>query len=238
MIHRLNASRDRFWNMTPDKTKALQHMKHLIPLLVYDAVNLEGIEMSLFEVNEILKGYKIKSHYLSDQNMTANQAKTWEFIFDKVKADDFPINKKTLLQIHAIAGHEEALEWGCFRHGFVTISGSEYSPPDPNALDLHWDELLKFINQFDDVYDQAIALFLQMVRAQFFWDVNKRTGRFMMNGLLLSYGYPIINVPVKRKQEFNSLMLAFYDSSDMQPMNQFLRSCIHEKIRLNFKCSL
>jgi prophage maintenance system killer protein len=73
-----------------------------------------------------------------------------------------------------------------------------------------------------------------MARNQFFWDVNKRTGRFMMNGILLSKGYPIINVPAKRQQEFNTLMLDFYSTGDMQPMNQFLRSCIDKKLMKNF----
>ncbi|MCA1785823.1 MAG: Fic family protein [Desulfobacteraceae bacterium] len=35
-----------------------------------------------------------------------------------------------------------------------------------------------------DVYDRAIHFFLTMARNQFFYDVNKRMGRFIMNGLL------------------------------------------------------
>jgi hypothetical protein len=42
-------------------------------------------------------------------------------------------------------------------------------------------------------------------------------------------------VPAKRQQEFNTLMLAFYDSNNMQPMNEFLRSCLNEKIIKNFQ---
>lgn len=45
-----------------------------------------------------------------------------------------------------------------------------------------------------DGYDQAITAFLPMVRNQFFWDVNKRTGRFAMNGILLSNSFPVINL--------------------------------------------
>jgi hypothetical protein len=57
----------------------------------------------------------------------------------------------------------------------------------------------------------------------------------MMNGILLAQGYPIINVPAKRQQEFNTLMLTFYDSNDMTAMNRFLRSCLDERIVRNFK---
>jgi len=55
-------------------------------------------------------------------------------------------------------------------------------------------------------------------------------GRFMMNGLLLSAGMPAINLPVKRKEEFNRLMLDFYRSDDVVPMTQFMKSCLSPQI--------
>ena len=83
---------------------------------------------------------------------------------------------------------------------------------------------------FEDIYEQAIFVFLTMARYQFFYDVNKRMGRFMMNGILLNAGYPAINLPAKRQLEFNQLMLSFYQSGNQQPMNQFMRSCLDERI--------
>ena len=85
-------------------------------------------------------------------------------------------------------------------------------------------------NKAIDIYDRAIHLFLTMARYQFFYDVNKRMGRFIMNGLLLSQGYPAINLPAKRQLEFNQSMLHFYQSGDQKQMNIFLRSCLDEKV--------
>jgi Fic family protein len=69
-----------------------------------------------------------------------------------------------------------------------------------------------------------------MARSQFFYDVNKRMGRFIMNGLLLSNGYPAINLPAKRQLEFNQLMLNFYDTGDQKSMNAFMRSCLDDRL--------
>ena len=55
-------------------------------------------------------------------------------------------------------------------------------------------------------------------------------GRFMMNGLLLNAGFPAINLPAKRRLEFNRLMLTYYESGEQQPMNTFLRSCLDERV--------
>lgn len=229
---------DTMWNMKPNVALAKQLAKRDVPALVYNAVNLEGVAMTLPEVQTILDGITVGGHKISDQNMALNQAKAWEFIFNLVDAGRFQFNKETVLQIHNIACKEEALEWGRFRSGYVSITGSEYEPPAPMDLDNNWLAVEEEVSRYSDVYDQAITAFLQMARTQFFWDVNKRTGRFMMNGILLAKGYPIINVPAKRQQEFNTLMLSFYSSNNMHAMNAFLRSCLNEKIIQNFKLDL
>ncbi len=226
---------DTQWLMKPNVKLAIQLAKREIPSLVYNAVNLEGVAMTLPEVQTILDGITVGGHRISDQNMAINQANAWRHVFDLVAKDQFAFDRTTVLSIHKIAGQEEALQWGEFRSGYVSIAGSEYEPPAPDELNSIWQQIEHQIGQLNDVYDQAITAFLQMARSQFFWDVNKRTGRFMMNGILLQQGYPIINVPAKRQQEFNTLMLDFYDTNNMTPMNQFLRSCIDEKIIQNFK---
>ncbi len=226
------------WAMQPNIRLALQLAKRDVPALVCDAVNLEGVAMTLPEVQTILDGITVGGHRISDQNMAMNQAKTWECIFDLVGRGEFRFDKATALKLHNIAGQEEVLEWGKFRSGYVTIAGSGYEPPAPHELDAKWVEMQELVQSQSDVYDQAISVFLQMALNQFFWDVNKRTGRFMMNGLLLSYGFPVINVPAKRQQEFNTLMLEFYTSGDMTAMNAFLRSCLDERAIRNFRLDL
>jgi hypothetical protein len=51
-----------------------------------------------------------------------------------------------------------------------------------------------------------------------------------MNGLLLNAGFPAINLPAKRQLEFNSLILDFYESGEEHPMNEFLRSCLDQRV--------
>ncbi|NYS79259.1 MULTISPECIES: Fic family protein [Halomonadaceae] len=234
----MEPAQDKLWNMKPNAPLARQLAIRDVPALVYDAVNLEGVAMTLPEVQTILDGITVGGHKISDQNMAINQAKAWEYIFYLVDKGQFRFDKQTALDIHVIAGKEEALEWGKFRSGYVTVAGSDYEPPMPDELEAKWQEVQRLVASEEDSYDQAITAFLQMARAQFFWDVNKRTGRFMMNGILLMHGFPIINVPAKRQQEFNTLMLDFYTSNNMAPMNTFLRSCLDKKIIKNFKLDL
>ena len=231
----MSPAQDTIWRMTPHKAMAKQLAIRDIPSLVCDAVNLEGVAMTLPEVQTILDGITVGGHKIGDQNMAINQANTWKKLFSLIENKKFYFSKAVALDLHSIAGKEEALDWGAFRTGNVTISGSDYETPPPAELDDAWLGMESEVDGIRDIYDKAITAFLRMARAQFFRDVNKRMGRFMMNGILLSEGYPIINVPAKRQKEFNQLMLDFYSTDRKSAMSKFLRSCLNERIIENFK---
>jgi len=221
-------------HLIPNKKLARQLAIREIPSLVYDAVNLEGVAITLPEVQTILDGITVGGHKISDQNMVINQAAAWRRLIKMLDEDRFSFSKPVALELHMIAGKEEAIEWGVFRSGNVTIAGADYLPPPPEKLEETWLQTELVVTQTDDIYDKAITAFLKMSRAQFFWDVNKRMGRFMMNGILLDRGFPVINVPARRQLEFNTLMLDFYETGLMDKMNTFLRSCMNTTILSNF----
>jgi Fic family protein len=218
------------WNMKPNKAKALMLAKRQLPEFVCDAVNLEGIPFTLPEIQTLLDGITVGGHKVGDQHIALNQADAWRVLFQWIEKDQFAITAERICALHGIAAKDEALEWGKFRSGGVTIAGTEYMPPHADALTGLFVQMADEASEIEDVYDRAIHFFLTMARRQFFYDVNKRMGRFVMNGLLLSCGFPAINLPAKRQLEFNQLMLAFYDTGDQKEMNDFLRSCLEEKI--------
>ena len=57
------------------------------------------------------------------------------------------------------------------------------------------------------------------------FDGNRRTARFMMNGVLMSNGLDAISVPAARAQEFNENMVRFYVGKDATEMMGFLIEC-------------
>jgi Fic family protein len=223
-------STDTHWNMLPNQAKALMLAKRQLSELVYDAVNLEGINFTLPEVQTLLDGVTVGGRKLSDQQITLNQAAAWRLLFKLVEQDQFEASETIAFQLHKVAAKEEALEWGQFRTGGVLIAGTDYSPPSVKELPKLLSIMISDMKQYDDVYDQAIHLFLTMARCQFFYDVNKRMGRFMMNGHLLIHGYPVINLPASKQQQFNENMLRFYSSGDQLEMNSFMRDCMDARV--------
>jgi Fic family protein len=204
--------------------------KRQLAEFVCDAVNLEGIPFTLPEVQTLLQGITVGGHRLSDQKIALNQREAWSQLFAWVEAGQFEISREKACALHALAADEDALEWGKFRSGGVLIAGTTYTPPPPGELEHLFEAMVYELADIPDVYDQAIHVFLSMARCQFFYDVNKRMGRFLMNGHLLAHGYPAINLPARRRLEFNELMLAFYPSGNARDMNAFMRSCLDPRI--------
>ena len=218
------------WNMKPNKAKAIMLAKRQLSELVCDAVNLEGIDFTLPEIQTLLDGITIGGHRVTDQQIALNQAYAWRALFVLIEKNQFEITVEKVCSLHSIAADGEALEWGKFRSGGVTIAGTGYMPPRADVLPELFERMVDEASRISDIYDRSIHLFLTMSRCQFFYDVNKRMGRFIMNGLLLSCGYPAVNLPARRKLEFNQLMLPFYETGDQKQMNTFLRSCLDERV--------
>ncbi|SMM97857.1 hypothetical protein SPONN_739 [uncultured Candidatus Thioglobus sp.] len=213
----------------PNSEKALFLAKKQLSELVYDAVNLEGVNYTLPEVQTLLDGVTVGGHKQIDELIVLNQIEAWKFLFKIIKNKDFNLSDGVVCQLQAKVAKREALAWGEFRTGGVSISGTKYPPPNHQELPSLWQQLSTkpMPNNTDDIYQYAISLFLQMARIQFFYDGNKRTGRLMMNGILLQNGLPVINLPASKQLKFNQLMLDFYPSNNEAPMQAFMHSCLN-----------
>ncbi len=222
----------------PNRKLALFLLQKQLPDFVSDSVNLEGIHCTVPEVQTLMEGISIGGRRLEEELIIHNQIVAWRFLITSVRENTFEVSKPFVCQLHAIAGKEESLTCGMFRDGGVSISGTPYIPPDYQQLDHHWNMLENSLHHdankpdatsLAEIYAQAIHIFLQMARNQFFFDVNRRTGRLMMNGVLLTTGLPAINLPASRQLEFNRLMLDFYPSGHEGPMREFMLTCLDKR---------
>ena len=229
----------------PNKNKALWDAKKIIAQIVTDVVNLEDINYTVPEVQTLLDGITVGGHKVQDELITLNQIKAWQFLFASIENQTFAVSLPFVLKLHSLVADKEAMAWGEFRNRMLSISGTNYIPPQPTKLKELWDQLESETNKqlnknnalkpdafshFKEVnvYTAAIHLFAKMARTQFFFDGNKRTGRMMMSGILLANGYPMINVPAKRKVEFNQVMIDYYNNEQSDPVYKFLVSCLPE----------
>jgi Fic family protein len=205
--------------------RALFRVGKLLPEFVYDAAALEDNPYTFPEVKTLLDGVTVGGHRLSDQQQVLNLAAGWKRLAELVRRGEFTLGKTVFCELNGLVAFEEALEWGRFRSGSVSIAGTTHKPPPPERLDELYPLGVATLGALSNALEQGIAFFLFGALNQFFYDGNKRTARLMMNGVLLSAGLDAITIPAARKLEFNQKMLRFYDGKDGSEMTAFLLDC-------------
>jgi len=211
----------------------------MLPEFVWDASVLEGNPFTFPEVKTLLDGVTIGGRKISDQEQVLNLAQSSKHLLALVKGGKFSLDKATFMALHSLVARNEALEWGHFRgegqetgytpdvglgeHGRYTPLPTMAGAPDLNRVFTSGLQALQ--REVPQPFEKAAAFFLFGALQQFFFDGNKRTSRFMMNGILMSAGIDAISVSAAKVQEFNENMVRFYLDKDATEMMEFLVSC-------------
>jgi Fic family protein len=211
----------------------------MLPEFVWDASMLEGNPFTFPEVKTLLDGVTVGGRKISDQEQILNLADSSKRLLALVRGRRFVLDKATFTGIHALVARNEALEWGVFRgegeevHYTPDVSLGErgrYTPlatvsGAPVLRQTFRDGLACLMRDVPSPLERSMAFFLFGALQQFFFDGNKRTSRFMMNGVLMANGIDAISVPAASAQEFNEKMVGFYLTKDATEMMAFLVAC-------------
>ncbi|EFC85076.1 hypothetical protein [Parafrankia sp. EUN1f] len=218
--------------------RALWRFHRSLSEYVWDAAVLEGNPFTYPEVQTLLHGITVGGRKISDERQILNLAEAANELARLVKAHEFQLSKEISDRLQLLLARDEALESGHFRgEGRETLTPGvslgqhgRYLPP---ATERGGENLRRIFAQgteflsseIDDEFERAIAYFLLGSLQQFYYDGNKRTARYMMNGHLMSHGLDAISVPAARRHEFNTEMVEFFRHRDGTGMFGFLTSC-------------
>lgn len=112
---------------------------------------------------------------------------------------------------------------GKLRTGTVGISGTDYMPPIPQQEAVK-QELADILNALADVSatEKALNAFVWGARGQFFWDGNKRTSLTLANKILVEAGAGILTITDKYMEQFNVILLDYYNTRISNTLKVFL----------------
>lgn len=218
--------KDKF-HLTPEQSLFLAKKKW--DENVYCGMKMENRAVTFPQTQTILNGVNVPDVQLDDIQAILNMRDAWKFLLSTVKED---ITFEYWCKLNEYIARNEALEWGKLRTGSVGISGTDYEPPVPEKDKTTYE--LKFIysNANASATDKALEFFTWGVRGQFFWDGNKRTSLMLANKVLISAGAGIMTITDKYMEEFNSLLLDFYNTGNSDKLKQFLYDNAIQGIKL------
>ena len=221
--------------------RAAFRYKQSLAEFVYDAGALEGNPFTYPEVQTVLDGVTVGGHKLADQQQIQNLGKAAKRLFSMVHDGEFRLNKPISDELHLLVATGEALDPGHFRGEGdplnLTVWPSVYLgkeerywplPTEQDAPELNrvfTGGIAALSSEISDPRERGMAYFLFGALQQFYFDGNKRTARFMMNGIFMSHGVDAISIPAARLQDFNEKMVRFYTDKDATEMMHFLIEC-------------
>lgn len=186
---------------------------------IYCGMKMENRAVTLDQTRAILNGVNVPNVQLDDIQAILNMRDAWKFLLNTVSET---ITFEYWCRLNEYIARNEALEWGKLRTGNVGISGTDYVPPIP--------EKEQVITTLEDIVsdkgmtatDKALEVFTWGTRGQYFWDGNKRTSLMLANKILISAGAGIMTITDKYMEQFNVLLLEYYNTGKSSELKRFL----------------
>lgn len=204
--------------------------KKLFTELVFNAAYIEGVNVTFPQTQAIIDGAIVNNVPVSDIQTVLNLRDAWKFMLGTI---DEPLTLDYVCKVNEKVSKEESLEWGVLRNGHVGVGGTDYLPPIPEKEDV--EEKLEALQKIEDAAERAIAYFCYAVRAQLFWDGNKRTSTIVSSKILIEAGRGVLTIGKSDALNFNEALLHFYDTEDSTPLKQCLYQCIRTMDREQVK---
>lgn len=186
---------------------------------VYCGMKMENRAVTFPQTQTILHGVNVPDVQLDDIQAILNMRDAWKFLLSTVNE---AVTFGYWCKLNEYIARNETLEWGKFRTGMVGTSGTDYEPPVPEKEKTIEDLKHMLSDTGASATDKALEAFTWGTRGQFFWDGNKRTSLLLANKILVSSGAGIMTITDKYMEQFNVLLLNYYNTGKAEELKQFL----------------
>ena len=171
----------------------------------YYLMKFESPNITLPTVKYYLENPNILEERNFDRDITINLANGWRYMlsFDEFKStEDF-------LNINAIVAKDQALDFGHLRDGNVSISNTSYIPPIPTKESI--EAIFEEFNNGVNIYNSAARLLFKLIKAQPFYDGNKRCAFLIVNRMLIDRAKGLVVVRDEHFDQFSKVLKDYYD---------------------------
>lgn len=184
---------------------------------IYANARMEGLNITFPQTKTILEGVNVANLKLDEIQVILNLRDAWRYVINNI---DEPFNIDFICKINELVARNESIEWGVLRSGKVEITGTSYIPKIPIKTEV--EKQIEDILKIENTTERAIEYMLYGMKAQLFWDGNKRTSIIVANKIMIENGNGIIKVPENKLEEFNILLSKFYEDDYKEDIKQFI----------------
>lgn len=228
-IDEMKAELDRRRPLTTGELKRLQD--EFLVEFTYDSNAIEGNTLTLQETALALEGVTVDKKPLKDHLEAVGHRDAFLYIVSLI-SDKSPITERIIREIHSLVLMDKPEDKGIYRRIPVKIMGADHEPPQPQLIQQQMQKLLADLSHDKRHIIETAAMFhLDFERIHPFIDGNGRTGRLILNLMLMQAGYPPINVKFADRRVYYSCFDSYYRDNDASPLINMIGT--YEKKKLS-----
>jgi len=125
-----------------------------------------------------------------------------------------------------IAGILKPSDLAGYRDGPVYIRQSMHVPPNRETVRDLMPALFDLLQEEQDAQVRVVLGHFMFVYIHPYIDGNGRIGRFLMNTMMASGGYPWTIIPVEKRNEYMAALESASVDQDIKPFTKFLADCM------------
>lgn len=219
--------------LTPGELRRLR--EEFLVEFTYNSNAIEGNTLTLQETAMVLEGITIDQKPLREHLEVIGHRDAFVYVEELAKKKK-AFSKKEILDIHSLVLMDRPEDKGVYRKIPVRIMGATHIPPDPIQIPELMEKLLKETKESKLHPIEEAALFhLKFEGIHPFIDGNGRTGRLLMNLMLMRHGYSPIDVKFKDRKKYYKSFDIYYSKHSPENMIELISGYVKERLQQYLK---
>jgi len=232
--------------ITKDPASYLKHIEQVYVSDAYNSLSIEGYRVGAELIERVRSGNWNPDSIKGDQDhRDALAARGYWQSFQNVKKsiesmlgsqnagtvaeNDHASWYRELFGPSVSAGIIKPADLAGYRNGPVYIRRSKHSPPRPEAVRDLMPTFFELLQREPEPAVRVVLGHFIFVWIHPYFDGNGRMGRFLMNVMLASGGYPWTIVPLDQRNEYMSALESASVDQDVKPFTKFLAGLLEHQ---------
>ncbi len=196
----------------------------------YNSNAIEGNTLTLQETSMVLEGITIDKKPLKEHLEVVGHRDAFIYVESLVKEKTI-FSERVIKEIHTLVLMDRPQDRGIYRRIPVRIMGATNVPLEPHLVSQAMEKLIQeFGNNSLHLIEEVSLFHLKFEGIHPFIDGNGRTGRLIMNLMLMQGGYLPINVKFADRREYYNAFEAYYKDGSSTQMISLVAGYVKEEL--------
>jgi Fic family protein len=210
----------------------LERLRHeFIVDFTYNSNAIEGNTLTLRETALALEGITIDKKPLKDHLEVVGHRNAFLYV-EELVSGKVKMSERIIKEIHSLVLMDRPEDRGVYRRIPVMIMGAAHEPPQPYLVPVQMEQLLYGQKDTKRHPIENVSVFhLDFEGIHPFIDGNGRTGRLILNLMLMQGGYPPVNVKFADRQRYYACFDSYYRDKTAAPFVEMISEYLEERLR-------